>query len=156
MVGRWSARFLGRRFPVAVGRGGIGSKRVEGDGVTPRGSHRIEAVLHRADRNGCAFAEAIGPRLGWSDDPGDPEYNRPVRRPHRFSHEALRRADPQYDLLAVTDWNRNPIAAGAGSAIFLHVWRGPRHPTAGCVAFRRSDLLWILSRWTPRSRVVVR
>jgi L,D-peptidoglycan transpeptidase YkuD (ErfK/YbiS/YcfS/YnhG family) len=45
---------------------------------------------------------------------------------------------------------------GRGSAIFLHVWRRPRHPTAGCIAFARADLAFILARWTPRSRVVVR
>jgi L,D-peptidoglycan transpeptidase YkuD (ErfK/YbiS/YcfS/YnhG family) len=47
------------------------------------------------------------------------------------------------------------VVAGRGSAIFLHVWRRPRHPTAGCIAFRRADLAWILARWTPRCRVAV-
>jgi L,D-peptidoglycan transpeptidase YkuD (ErfK/YbiS/YcfS/YnhG family) len=98
---------------------------------------------------------AIGPACGWSDDPTDPDYNRPVRRPHRFGHEALRRPDPLYDLVAVLDWNRKPAVPGRGSAIFLHVWRKPRHPTEGCIAFRHADLRWILDRWTPRSRVVV-
>ena len=156
VVTRWSARFRGRSFPVAVGRGGIGTKGGEGDGVTPRGVHRLEAVLHRPDRLALAFGAAIGPCAGWSDDPTDPAYNRPVRRPHPFSHEALRRPDRQYDLLAVTDWNRAPVLPGRGSAIFLHVWRAPRRPTAGCIAFRCADLAWLLARWTPRSRVVVR
>lgn len=160
IVGRWGARFGGRMFPCAVGRGGIGRKRREGDGVTPVGRHKIEAVLWRADRprvrRPAMPAAAIGPRDGWSDDPADPAYNQPVRRPHRHGHEALRRADRQYDLVAVLDWNRHPVRAGRGSAIFLHVWRRPRHPTAGCIAFRRADLAFILSLWTPRSRVVVR
>jgi L,D-peptidoglycan transpeptidase YkuD (ErfK/YbiS/YcfS/YnhG family) len=156
VVGRWSARFLGRRFPVSVGRSGIGSKRREGDGVTPAGTHRVLAVLGRPDRGAPGYAAPIGLRAGWSDDPGDPAYNRPVLRPHRFSHETLRRADGQYDLLAVTDWNADPVTPGAGSAIFLHAWRRPRHPTAGCIAFAPRDLAWILARWTPRSRVVVR
>jgi L,D-peptidoglycan transpeptidase YkuD (ErfK/YbiS/YcfS/YnhG family) len=176
VVGPWGARYMGRRFPCAVGRGGIGDKRAEGDGMTPAGVHRIEAVLVRRDRaggvgfaydsrripvgtiRGAARARAvpIGPRDGWSDDPADPAYNRPVRRPHRFGHEALRRGDPCYDLVAVLDWNRHPATPGRGSAIFLHVWRAPRHPTAGCIGFRRADLAWILARWTPRSRVVAR
>jgi L,D-peptidoglycan transpeptidase YkuD (ErfK/YbiS/YcfS/YnhG family) len=176
VVGPWGARYMGRRFPCAVGRGGIGDKRAEGDGMTPAGVHRIEAVLVRRDRaggvgfaydsrripvgtfRGSARARAvpIGPRDGWSDDPADPAYNRPVRRPHRFGHEALRRGDPCYDLVAVLDWNRHPATPGRGSAIFLHVWRAPRHPTAGCIGFRRADLAWILARWTPRSRVVAR
>jgi L,D-peptidoglycan transpeptidase YkuD (ErfK/YbiS/YcfS/YnhG family) len=156
VVTAWSARFRGRRIPVAVGRGGIAVKRAEGDGVTPRGIHRLEAVLHRPDRVALGSGGVIGPAAGWSDDPEDPAYNRPVRRPHPFSHEALRRADRQYDLVAVTDWNRAPVRAGAGSAIFLHVWRGARHPTAGCIAFSRTDLEWILRHWTGRSRIVIR
>jgi L,D-peptidoglycan transpeptidase YkuD (ErfK/YbiS/YcfS/YnhG family) len=153
VVGRWGARYRGRWFPCAVGRGGIGEKRGEGDGVTPLGRHRIEMVLRRPDRLRGPGA-AIALRDGWSDDPADPAYNRRVLRPHRFGHEALRRSDRMYDLVAVLDWNRQPPVAGRGSAIFLHVWRGPRRPTAGCVAFRRDDLAWILARWTPRDRVV--
>lgn len=157
-VGPWGARFLGRAMPCATGRGGIGTKRAEGDGITPAGVHRIEAVLRRA-RCGVpvrgAAARPVGPFEGWSDDPDDPAYNGPVRRPHARSSEALFRPDGLYDLVAVLDWNRDPVVAGRGSAIFLHAWRKPRHPTAGCVAFAPRDLAWILARWTPRSRVIV-
>jgi L,D-peptidoglycan transpeptidase YkuD (ErfK/YbiS/YcfS/YnhG family) len=157
VVGRWGARFRGRAVPCSVGRGGIGRKRAEGDGITPVGVHRIETVLLRRDRGaGPMRGRPIGPADGWSDDPADPAYNRMVRRPHRHGHEALRRADQQYDLIAVLDWNRDPVVKGRGSAIFLHCWRKPRHPTAGCIAFAARDLGWILRRWTPRSRVIVR
>ncbi len=160
VVGPWGARFAGRRFACAVGRGGIGAKRGEGDGVTPAGVHRIEAVLIRPDRrrgpvSECLPTRRVRPFDGWSDDPADPSYNGPVDRPSRFSCEALRRADPLYDRIAVLDWNRAPVVPGAGSAIFLHVWRRPRWPTAGCVAFARADLDRILARWTERSRVVI-
>ena len=155
LVGRWGARFLDRTFPCAVGRGGIGTKRGEGDAVTPAGAHRVERVLYRSDRV-AAPGKAIRPRDGWSDDPADPAYNCPVRRPHRFGHEALRRADPQYDLVGVLDWNRRPVVPARGSAIFLHVWRRPRYPTAGCIAFRRGDLAFILRHLGRRARVVVR
>ncbi len=162
-VGRWGASFAGRRFPCAVGRGGIGAKAGEGDGVTPIGTHRLEMLLYRPDRRtgqrgARAFRgarRAISPGDGWSDDPADPAYNTLVRLPHEPSHERLRRADPLYDLVGVLDWNRDPVRPGQGSAIFLHLWRRPRRPTAGCVAFRAPDLLWILARWTPRSRVIV-
>jgi L,D-peptidoglycan transpeptidase YkuD (ErfK/YbiS/YcfS/YnhG family) len=156
VVGPWGARFGRRRFPCAVGRGGIGVKRREGDGVSPRGRWRIVAVLARPDRLRLPRgARPIGPRDGWSDDPRDPAYNRPVRRPHPGSSEPLRRPDPLYDLVAVLDFNRDPVVRGAGSAIFLHVWRRPRFPTAGCIAFARADLAWILARWTGRSRVIL-
>lgn len=130
-------------------------KRGEGDGITPVGVHRIERVLVRRDRVAAVGDAAIGPRDGWSDDAGDPAYNRAVRLPHGFRCEALRRADRVYDIVAVLDFNRGPIVAGAGSAIFLHVWRKPRHPTEGCIAFALPDLIGILAGWTPGSRVVV-
>jgi L,D-peptidoglycan transpeptidase YkuD (ErfK/YbiS/YcfS/YnhG family) len=155
VVTRWGARLGNRRFPCATGAGGVGVKRREGDGVTPEGRHQVEAVLHRPDRI-ARRGRVIGPRDGWSDDPADPAYNGPVCRPHNFGHEALRRADRQYDLVAVLDWNRAPAVPGRGSAIFLHVWRRPRHPTAGCIAFRRQDLAFILAHLGPRARVVVR
>jgi L,D-peptidoglycan transpeptidase YkuD (ErfK/YbiS/YcfS/YnhG family) len=166
VVGPWGARFVGHCFPCAVGRGGIGEKRAEGDGVTPAGVHRIEAVHGRMEsvwkRYGNRMATrhiACGPIRPfdlWSDDPADPCYNRLVRAPHGFSHERMQRADGMYDLVAVLDWNRDPVVPGRGSAIFLHVWRKPRHPTAGCIAFARDDLAWILAHWQRDSRVVAR
>ncbi|MEM8570194.1 MAG: L,D-transpeptidase family protein [Pseudomonadota bacterium] len=159
VIGPWGARFRGRWFPCAVGRGGIGEKRAEGDGVTPVGRHRIEWVYVRPDRvwlYSPLQRRAIGHRDAWSDDPADPNYNAPVQRPRRLSHEAMRRPDGLYDIVAVLDWNRAPVKPGRGSAIFLHVWRAPRRPTEGCVAFRRRDLMWILEHWRRGGRVVIR
>ncbi|MEM6906385.1 MAG: L,D-transpeptidase family protein, partial [Pseudomonadota bacterium] len=97
----------------------------------------------------------LGPRQGWAEDPRDPAYNRPILHPHPYPADRMTRGDGLYDICVVTDQNAACVP-GAGSAIFVHLWRGPRRPTAGCVAFRRSDLTWILGRWTPRSRLVVR
>ena len=102
------------------------------------------------------WALPIGPRDLWSDDGRDEDYNHLVRAPHGFSHERLRRADPLYDLVLVTNWNWPDAEPGRGSAIFIHRWRRPRHPTAGCVAFDPSDLLWLARRMPPGSRVAVR
>ncbi len=152
----WSARFQGLSFPVATGRGGIGRKSGEGDGVTPLGTYNIVQVLARNDRL-RARSEPIRPHMGWSDDPGDPDYNALIYR-HRsaFSHEVLMRPDPLYDLIAVLDFNIAPTKAGAGSAIFLHCWRRPRYPTEGCIAFAPHHLAFILENWSERSRVLVR
>ncbi len=152
------ARFRGRRFPVAIGRGGTTGDKREGDGATPRGLLRITGMLYRPDRlaRPAPWAAPIGPGDRWSDDPRDPAYNTAVRAPHPFSHERLARPDPLYDVVLTTDWNAAPAVPGRGSAIFLHVWRGPRVPTAGCLAFRRDHLLWMLPRLRPGTRVVVR
>ncbi len=151
-------RFAGRRFPVARGRGGVRSDKREGDGATPRGVHRIVGALYRPDRMArpIPWAAPIGPRDLWSDDPVDPRYNSLVRAPHEYSHEHLRRPDPLYDLVLLTDWNWPEGEPGRGSAIFLHIWRRAQTPTEGCLAFRRDHLTWILPRIGYGTRVVVR
>lgn len=152
-------RLAGRVLPCTLGRGGIvppGAKR-EGDGATPAGQHRIVGMLYRPDRMArpADWAEPIGPGDLWSDDSRDPEYNQLVATPHRFSHEALRRADPLYDLVLITDWNWPDAVPGRGSAIFLHRWRRPGYPTAGCLAFAPQDLLWIARRVRPGARLII-
>lgn len=160
VVTRWGARFRGRRFPVSIGRGGMTRDKREGDGATPLGTWRLMAGCYRADRGPCPHApfamRATGPRDLWSDDPSAPDYNHLVRAPHAPSHERLARADGLYDIVIVSDWNWPDAVAGMGSAIFVHVWRGPRKPTAGCLAFREDHLRWILARWTPRARIFLR
>ncbi len=151
-------RFRGRHLPCAIGRGGITADKREGDGATPVGVHCIVGLLYRPDRVAppTGWAMPIGPRDLWADDPRHRDYNHMVRAPFASGHERLRRGDPLYDLVLVTDWNWPRAVPGRGSAIFLHVWRGPRIPTAGCVAFRRDHLLWIVARLTPQTRLVVR
>ncbi|MGF1501070.1 MAG: L,D-transpeptidase [Paracoccaceae bacterium] len=161
IVGPWGARFAGRQFPCAIGRGGIrpAAAKREGDGATPAGRWRLTGAYYRADRMPRPLTELackpIGPRLAWCEDPADPAYNRPVARAPGDGGDRMARGDGLYDLVAVTDHN-SPPTPGAGSAIFLHAWRKPRHPTAGCIAFHPRDLEWILARWQPGARVIVR
>ncbi|MEM7191137.1 MAG: L,D-transpeptidase family protein [Pseudomonadota bacterium] len=160
VVGPWGARFQARRFPCAHGRGGIRRVKREGDLASPEGTWRMLWLYWRADRGtmpATALPEQpLGPRQGWSEDPADPAYNRPVRHPHPYAVDRMRRGDPLYDIVAVTDQNFIPAFPHAGSAIFVHLWRKPRHPTAGCIAFRRRDLEWILARWNQHSRLIIR
>ncbi len=157
VVTKWGARFHGRRFPCSIGRGGIQGAKVEGDGVSPAGIWRLVGGGYRADRMGSiAGLHKIGPQDIWSDDGGDPAYNHAVRTfAHPFSHERLRRADPLYDVVLVSDWNWPEAVPGKGSAIFVHHWRRPRFATEGCIAFAPADLRWIMGRWTERSKIFV-
>ncbi|WP_273503309.1 L,D-transpeptidase family protein [Paracoccus sphaerophysae] len=150
-------RFLGRVIPASLGRGGVTTAKREGDGATPAGLHRIARLLYRPDRlpRPAPWAEPIGPGDLWCDDPADPAYNLAVRAPLAASHETLRRADPLYDLVLVTDWNWPVATPGAGSAIFLHQWRRPGYPTAGCIAMSRADLRWLAARAVPGTRLIV-
>ncbi len=151
-------RFYGRNFACSIGRGGVTRRKREGDGATPVGEHRIVGMLYRPDRMArpTDWALPIHPGDLWSDDVRDPDYNLMVRAPHPFGHERLRRADPLYDLVVITDWNWPYAEKGAGSAIFIHQWRKPHHPTEGCVAFSRSDLQWIARHITYGTRLIVR
>lgn len=156
-----NARFLGRTFCCSLGRNGITTEKWEGDGATPAGIFELLGILYRPDRidaSGMSRALPISRPDIWSDDPRDPAYNQPGRAMfgYRYSHERMRRSDRQYDLVIPTDYNWPIAVPGLGSAIFLHIWKRPRHPTAGCVAFAREDLVWIAERLTDRTRLVVR
>ncbi|MEM9198014.1 MAG: L,D-transpeptidase family protein, partial [Pseudomonadota bacterium] len=125
-VGPWGAWFQGRRFTCAIGRGGIRWEKREGDGATPAGVFGLRAIYLRRDRRAGPW-QAIGPQLRWSDDAADPQYNAPFRSfAPTHSAERLRRPDPIYDYVAALDHNWPDPMPGAGSAIFLHVWRRPR------------------------------
>ncbi len=115
-------------------------------------------MLYRPDRMArpAPWATPIRPGDLWSDDAGQPDYNLMVRAPYFHSHEALRRADPLYDLVLVTDWNWPDATPGHGSCIFIHQWRRPGFPTEGCIAFRRDHLRRIARSILPGTRVIVR
>lgn len=152
---RGIARLLGdklgaREFPCALGRSGILDPKREGDGGTPAGRFPFRRLLYRADR-----VDRIETRLparhiertdGWCDDPASPDYNKPVRLPHPARHEQMWLETALYDLVVVIGHNDDPVVPGAGSAVFLHVARDDWGPTAGCIAFRREDLLTILAQ----------
>ncbi|WP_323765921.1 L,D-transpeptidase family protein [Marinovum sp.] len=150
-------RFAGRLWPCSIGRGGLTRDKREGDGATPRGTHHITGLLYRPDRMArpTPWAEPILPGDLWSDAPSDPAYNSLVRAPCAASHEVLRRPDPLYDLVLLTDWNWPEATPGRGSAIFLHRWRRPGYPTEGCLAFRPDHLRAIAALAAPGTRLVV-
>ena len=114
-------------------------------------------MLYRPDRIAppTDWAVPILPGDLWSDDARHEDYNMMVRAPYPHSHERLRRADPLYDLVILTDWNWPYAVKGRGSAIFLHQQRRKGYPTEGCIAFSRADLLHIARRITFGSRVIV-
>ncbi len=150
----------GRSFPCAIGRSGISAHKREGDGATPAGAFELRRVLYRADRipypDTALEVTPIGPRDGWCDTPGHPDYNCQIQLPIDASAERLSRADPVYDIIVVLGHNDAPVIDGMGSAIFIHIAKPNFAPTAGCVALRRKDLLTILQLCGPGSSLVVR
>lgn len=143
-----------------IGRGGAcpAAAKREGDGCSPLGLWPIRGLLLRRGK-----VAATGIRLpwrwtrahdGWSDDPADPAYNRPVRLPRAFSAESLIRSDDAYDVIVVLGHNDAPPVPERGSAIFFHLSEG--RPTAGCVAVDRADMLRLLPLLSPGDRMEIR
>ena len=119
--------------------------------MSPRGVFPLKLVF--------GYAETVNTRMpyrqatvedAWIDEPSSPRYNQWVRGiPDKESHEKMRREDHLYRLGVVVGYNTDPVVAGLGSAIFLHIWKGPGQPTAGCVAMAESDLERIVAWLDP-------
>lgn len=148
----------GRAVPCALGRTGLAMRRREGSGATPMGVWPLRAVLYRPDRLArpvCGLpVAALRPNDGWCDAPDDARYNRPVQLPYAASAETLWRDDGLYDLILIPGINDAPVVRGQGSALFIHIARSGYQPTEGCIALARADLLRLLPRLGPQSRLI--
>ncbi len=81
------------------------------------------------------------------DDPQSEHYNKIVdttKTPRDWNSSELLWTIPFYEYGATIGFNINPTIAGLGSAIFMHIWKSPMHPTAGCTAMDKEDLLKVL------------
>jgi L,D-peptidoglycan transpeptidase YkuD (ErfK/YbiS/YcfS/YnhG family) len=151
----------GKPYRCTIGRGGLaapGQKR-EGDLKTPTGSFAMRACYFRPDRvvpppTGLKRIE-LSRADGWCDDVADPMYNQPVKLPYAARHEQLWRADFVYDIIIPLGYNDDPVVPGHGSAIFMHVMRADGVGTEGCIALAKHDLLSLLPRFSPQTRVII-
>jgi len=143
----------------AIGRGGVKGDKHEGDGATPIGSWPLREAFFRPDRMPMPETRLkmtpLDPLAGWCDAASDPNYNRPVRLPYAAGHEELWRDDAIYDVILVMGYNDDPVIAGKGSAIFLHIARSDYSPTAGCVAVRLEDMMKLLALAEPGTQILV-
>ena len=139
----------------AHGRGGMiaADRKREGDGASPIGSWGMKRVFWRPDRLQRPVTDLpcipLRPFDGWCDDPRDPLYNRPVRLPYPASCERLWLDEPIYDIIVELDHNSDPVVAGAGSAVFVHLAWPDYRDTEGCIAVAKLDMLAILERCGP-------
>ena len=147
-------------IPVVLGRSGILANKREGDGGTPPGRFRLVRLWWRADRHPRPRTRLpvrrITPDLAWCEDTTDRRYNRPFRRSANEPGDRLRRDDHLYDFIVEIDHNTRPRIAGRGSAVFIHVARPNRAPTAGCVALDMNALRRLLGRVGPRTQIEIR
>ncbi len=136
--------------------GGSAPHKQEGDRRAPAGVFRITGAFGVEGKVGGLKLPVtlLSPTIEAVDDPGSRYYNRIVDRariaqPDWHSSERMG-ALPDYALGLVVAHNPRRVS-GAGSCIFLHLWRGRRGGTAGCTVLRERDLM-VLARWLDATR----
>jgi D-alanyl-D-alanine dipeptidase len=135
------------------------------DPVKKEGDSRAPAGVFYLSK---AFGYASQPMPGWKmpyiylnssvecvDDTASKFYNQIVDRnavaPDWNSSEHMLRSDDLYRWGVLVEHNSSPAQAGAGSCIFMHIWRGPGQATVGCTAMPQADLESLIAWLKPDS-----
>ena len=138
-------RYKNLKFKCAIGKAGIGEKKIEGDNITPKGTYKVIKIYYRKDRVKELVSQIklikIKKNMGWCDDPKSKKYNQLIYLPTKYSHEKLYRRDNIYDLIVVLNYNIKPIIKNKGSAIFIHIARKNYKKTSGCIALKKNNLM---------------
>ena len=161
---RWKA--VGPAFPVMFGRAGLawglglhgqaldqGPVKSEGDGKAPAGVFDLGPVFAYDPRELGPVRMPVlqaGPDLMCVDKVDSPYYNtvvdiRQVGTEGLDNPETMRREDDLYRFGLVVKHNPTPVVPGAGSCIFIHVWRGPGSPTVGCTSMAMERVRELIS-----------
>lgn len=159
---------IGPAMPVMLGERGLGwgnglhlvpedgaPRKREGDRRAPAGIFRVTGAFGRGPHGeGSLPWQPLTPTLEAIDDPASRFYNRivdraQVERPDWRSSERMA-AIPGYVLGLIVAHNPQNVP-GAGSCIFMHLWRREGVGTAGCTALAEGDLR-VLERWLDRAQ----
>jgi L,D-peptidoglycan transpeptidase YkuD (ErfK/YbiS/YcfS/YnhG family) len=152
-------KYKNLRFRCALGKAGIGKKKIEGDNISPRGTFSIVKIYYRNDRVKKISSKfrliKITKKMGWCDDPKSRKYNQLINLPSKCSHETLHRRENIYDLILVLNYNMKPIIKNKGSAIFIHVAKKVYKKTAGCIALKKAHLINLVEEIKKNTRVKI-
>jgi len=147
------------KFKCALGKAGIGKKKIEGDNITPKGTFSIVKIYYRSDRVKKISSKfkliKITKNMGWCDDPKSENYNKLIQLPSKFSYEKLYRKDNLYDLILVLNYNISQTIKNKGSAIFIHIKNGNFKKTKGCITLKKSNLLKITSMIEKNTKIII-
>ena len=147
------------KFRCSLGKAGIKKKEREGDNITPKGIFKIIKIYYRADRIKKIKIPIqtikIRKNIGWCDDSKSKHYNKQINLPTNYTHEKLYRDDNLYDLIAVLNYNSNPVIKNKGSAIFIHIARRSYKKTKGCIALKKKDLIQLISQIKKNTKVKI-
>lgn len=124
------------------------SKR-EGDERAPAGVFELTETFgydpEWADKTALPYTTVIARDL-FVSDPESPDYNHHVRLDHDpvtpwERAQQMNQGDPAHALEVFVAHNADPVVPGAGSAIYLHVWRrGGASSTSGCTSMSRAQV----------------
>ncbi len=167
---------IGASFPVVVGKNGMAWSdglnelpsdvgrllmKTEGDGKSPAGIFSLTSAFGTAAKNDRIKLPYL--KLTEStecvDDVKSSFYNRLVDR-NRVgnydwkSSEKMLQIAPQYDLGVFVEHNFER-QKGAGSCIFLHIWKDEKSGTAGCTAMARENMESVAARLDPNKNPVL-
>ncbi len=143
-----------------IGRNGFASvvDKCEGDGRTPMGVFSLGIVFgYENDVNSRMPYKQMTSEDIWVDDPNSSDYNmlrKKGKTPAR-SFEDMVLPDHRYKYGIVIEYNTNPVVAGRGSAIFIHVWKDENTSTSGCVALSEENILNLIDWLDPAKSPLV-
>ncbi|SIS40655.1 S-layer homology domain-containing protein [Salimicrobium flavidum] len=132
-----------------LGKDGAGQT-WEGDPKTPVGTYSLGTGFGWGNvPSGMTYPyRPVDSNDYWIDDTSSSQYNQWVEydgNPYARWSSFERLNIDLYKHAVAINYNKTPIVPGAGSAIFLHVWRGPGSPTLGCIGMSETDLETIMT-----------
>ena len=166
----------GKPFAVVVGKNGMAWSdglndlpsdtgrllmKTEGDGKSPAGIFSLTSAFGTSENAG-KYKLPYTKLEKWTecvDDVKSAHYNKIVNRMQvgNFdwkSSEKMLEIVPQYDLGVFVEHNFEK-QKGAGSCIFLHIWKDANSGTAGCTAMERSNIETVLTWLDPKKNPVL-
>ena len=139
-------------------------RKVEGDDRSPAGLFTLSTAYGYsplwAKNTKLPYVSVGGDDL-FVEDPTSPFYNSHVRIDHAPATEweqaqQMHQNDPAHRLEVLVDHNRTtPPTPGAGSAIFIHIWRGDgAKTTSGCTSVSDESIETLVSWLDPAAKPV--
>ena len=151
--------FEKKKFVCFVGKNGIGSKKREGDLITPRGKFKFKKVFYKKKELNKIKTRIpkteIKKNFAWCTDSNSKRYNSLISKPIGCEHEDMFRKDSLYDILIVLDFNYTSPIKYKGSAIFIHCSENKTKFTEGCIAMAKKDLLELIPHITVSSSLII-
>ena len=147
------------KIKCAIGKRGITSKKIEGDGKTPKGTFTLKSIFYRKDKNIKIKSKLkkipIKKNMGWCDDSNSRNYNKLIEFPFNCSAEKLWLKENIYDVIIIINYNIKPTIKKRGSAIFMHIAKKNYTATRGCIALKKRDMILLIKKIDNKTKIII-